>query len=351
MDLGKPLHPGVIAEREFHHRLSLPVPAPDGGWIVSVQDHPDVVLLDPQLNEIQRLDLQAHSQHYCDTAVAMSRDGQRLALSGRTQLRIFNRRGKLLRRLSHEPWYPFYGSSCFFDGDDRLWYVRPRDKPSGDDKLTILHPQWGTILVEQTIESRGGYSHLFPCPDHAGALIHIGCGQDGSFLYLARLTAAGLTVERYPFDDRTFFGGFSPNGREFVTGAHQGDAIKVHSFPSGQVVASVESDTVFAADDLISEYPDSVGYQAIFLDDDHFLTDTQFGRMLLFERATMQPKGIVWPPGYSLTGYDLSGKETDDPSKVTEYVGSLSFLHPAGVGRVLTVYGPVIRLLDVSNLL
>src|SRR5258708_25580905 len=76
MDLGKSLHVGTIAEREFDHRLSLPVPTHDGGWVISFQDYPDVVILDAQLNEVQRLDLQPQSQQYCSTAVALSRDGK-----------------------------------------------------------------------------------------------------------------------------------------------------------------------------------------------------------------------------------------------------------------------------------
>src|SRR5207249_4826746 len=122
------------------------------------------------------------------------------------------------------------------------------------------------------------------------------------------------------------------------TGAHQGDAIKVHSFPSGRVIASVGSQTIFAADNLIGECTDVAGYQAIFLDRDHLLAETHFGRLLLINRRTMQLVGTVWPPGYKLRGYDQTGKETDDPSKILDYEGGLTSLHAAGAGRVLTVY-------------
>lgn len=352
MDLGTPLHVRTIAERKFDHRLSLPVPAFDGGWVISFQDNPDVMIIDVQLNEIQRLDLQAQTQQYCSTAVAMSGGGDWLALSGRTELRIVNRKGALLHCLPHPPWDTFAGSNCVFDSKDRLWYVRPGNEPGTNDKVTIVDPNSGAILTEHTIINEVGYFDLFPCPDHEGALIEVGCGQDGSFLYLARLTDGGLTVEQYPFNDRTFYGGFAPNGGEFATGAHKGDAVNVHSFPSGRVIASVDSETIFAADDLIAEYQDSVGYQAIFLDSDHLLTETSYGRMLLINRATMQLVGTVWPPGYSLRGFDQSGKETDDPSKILDYESGLTSFHPAGVGRVLTVYHErVIRLLDVSRLL
>jgi hypothetical protein len=352
MDLGNPLQVGIIAERKFHHRLNLPVPAHDGGWIISFRDHPDVVILDPQLKELQRLDLQAQSQQYCATSVAMSRDSRLLALSTRTDLRIVNRRGDVLHRISHQAWESFAGSSCFFDLKDRLWYVRPGDKPGTNDRLTIIDPNSGAMVAEQIIQNEIGHFELFPCPDHESALIDVGCGQDGSFLYLARLTGGGLTLQRYPFSDRTFYGGFSPDGQEFATGAHQGDAIKIHSFPSGRVIASIESEKIFAADDLVGEGPDVVGYQAIFLNDDLLLAETRFGRMLLINRRKMQLVGTVWPPGYRLRGYDESGKETDEPSKILDYEGGLTSLHPVGVGRVLSVYNEgVIRLLDVSPLL
>src|SRR5712692_1597529 len=166
MDLGMPLRVRTIAERQFQHRLSLPVPTHDGGWIVSFQDHPDVVVLDSELNELQRLDLQAQSQQDCSTAVAVSPYGQLYGLSSRTELRIVNRHGTVLHRIPHRAWQSFTGSSCFFDFKDRLWYVRPGDAPGIDDCLMIVEPYSGTILTEQKIENEIGYFHLFLCPDY-----------------------------------------------------------------------------------------------------------------------------------------------------------------------------------------
>jgi hypothetical protein len=328
MDLDHPLHIAAIAERRFHHRLSLPVPTHDGGWIISFQDHPEVVVLDSQLIELLRLNLRAQSQQYCSTAVAMSRDRRLFAVSTRTDLRIVEQHGTVLHRISHRAWDPFTGSCCFLDVKDRLWYVQPGDEPGVSDRLKIVEPHSGETLLEQRIENEIGHFGLFPCPDHESALIEVGCGQDGSYLYLARLTGAGLTIEQYPFNDRTFCGGFAPDGREFVTGAHQGDAVKAHSFPGGQVIASIESHTIFAADDRVGEQPDEVGYQVIFLDGNHLLADTQFGRMILIDRRRMRLLGTVWPPEYSLRGYDQSGKETDDPTRIVDYEGGLTSLHP-----------------------
>jgi hypothetical protein len=177
------------------------------------------------------------------------------------------------------------------------------------------------------------------------------CGSGGHAAG-TRSTRRTISTEEYPFNDRTFSGGFSPDGREFATGAHSGDALMVHSFPSGHVVASIESEALFAADDLSGESPDDVGYQIIILDDDHLLAETGYGRMILLDRRRMRLLGTVWPTGCRLRGYDEHGRETDDLSKIVDYETGLSSLHPAGTGKVLTVYdGRIIRLLDVSPLL
>ncbi len=351
MNLGKSLTVEIIAAREFTHSPNLPVPTHDGGWVLSFQDHPEVIILDSRLNEVQHLDLRTQSEDYCSTQVTMSRDGALLALSGRTELRIADRRGAILHYLPHDPWESFTGSGCFFDAQGRLWYVRPYKDTWTEAMLTVLDPASGAALFEQEITGDVGHYYLFPLPDQAGALIDVACGQDGSFLHLARLTGAGLTVEGYPLDDRTM-PSLSPGGGEFATGAHSGDAVEVHSFPGGQVAASIEGRVIFAADDLGGEFGDEIGYQAIFLDDDHLLADTRFGRLLLIDRRTMQLIGTVWPPGYSLRGYDQRGKETDDPGSILAYEGGLTSLHSAGAGRVLMGYkSATLWLLDVSPLL
>ena len=352
MGLGKSLMVETIAERGFTHRLNLPVPTHDGGWVTSFRDHPDVILLDSRLNEVQRIDLQAQSEDYCSTEVAMSRDGALFALSARAELRIVNRRGDVIHRLPHDPWEAFTGSSCFFDAAGRLWYVRSYDDAGNDCVLTVLDPVSGTALFEQAIESDIGHFSLSPLPDYKGALIDVSCGQDGSFLYLAQLTASGLAIKEYPFDDRTFSGGFSSDGSEFATGAHQGDTIEVHSFPSGQVTAAIESETIFAADNLGGEYGDTFGYQVIFLDDNHLLADTTFGRMLLIDCRTMHLIGTVWSSGFRLHGYDARGEETDNPGQIYAHESGLTSFHPAGDSQVLTVHEEAtLRLLDVSPLL
>jgi hypothetical protein len=352
MHLGNYLPVTSIAEQGFPYRLSLSAPTPNGGWIISFQDHPGVIILDARLSELQRIDIQAQYQQYCSTNVAMSRDSQLLALSGRTDLQIVNRAGDLIRRISHNAWEPFAGSNCFFDINDRLWYVRPGDDPGRDDRLTVVDPISGARIAERIVENQAGYFGLYPAPDNRGVLLDVGCGQDGSYLYRGCLCSSGLVVEEYPFCDRTFSGGFSPDGLEFVTGAQEGDALKVHSFPGGQVVASVAAETLFAEDELLGECKDAVGFQSLFLGCDHILAETAYGRLVLIDREKMRPVGTVWPDGCVLRGYDQSGKETSDPSQLLGYQTGLTSIHSGEGASVLAVYNErVVRLLDFSPLI
>ena len=351
MNLGRAFHPTMLAERGFDRRLSLPAPTPGGGWVVSFQDHPDVYLLDRQLDEILTLNLGAQSQNACSTAVAMSPDGQAFAVSARSELRIVSRTGVVLHRIAHRAWPEFTGSGCFFDPNGRLWYVRPGDRLGIDDQVVVLDPEAGRAVAATTIPNGVGHFALYPCPD-GGTLIDVACGQDGSFLSRAWLNGSDLMVEEYPYCDRTFVGGFAPDGREFATGAHEGDSVKVHSYPGGGVVATLDSEAVFAADTLVGESADEVGYQAIFVGPDHILADTRYGRLLLIGRQAMRLMGTVWPPGSTLRGYDSFGREADDPRRIIGYEGGITSFHPAGEGRVLIVCEErVIRLLDMTPVL
>ncbi len=364
------LRPIIVASQDFDSGIGSPVPW-DGGWIIAQPDPPSVILLDASLQVIRQFALPVATEDYVYTEVACSRDARFLAISARTRIEIFDSNGESLHTIAHEPWDSFEGSTCCFDADGKLWCVQPQKEEDGCDHLTIIDPESGEVVAEQAIRDEHGnpadvgHFSLYPCPNGVDMLLNLACGQDGSLLYLAHRTPQRLEVNAYPFDDRTFSGGFSPNGREFVTGAHQGDSVKVHAFPSSQVLASadstmlfegVESDYEEAEDDNYEveeeeEETDHVGYQALYLNDAHLLVETGFGRLLLLDRQTMQPIGNVSLPDFPLQGYDEHGKETDDPDRAISYETGLSSIHPAGPNRVLAVYNArQFRLLGLASL-
>jgi hypothetical protein len=52
--------------RTLEERLTIPVPTPDGGWIVHYEHQPEVLRLDHQLNLVWRRDLQAQTERKAD---------------------------------------------------------------------------------------------------------------------------------------------------------------------------------------------------------------------------------------------------------------------------------------------
>src|SRR5262245_59769415 len=111
MGLGHPIFVKAVAERDFADQLYAHC-APNGGWLISFLDQPGVIILDSNLAEVKRLKIPAQMQDYCMGEVAMSRDGQLIALSTRTEMRMYDQEGKEIYQITHQPWEDFTGSSC-----------------------------------------------------------------------------------------------------------------------------------------------------------------------------------------------------------------------------------------------
>jgi len=211
MGLGKRFELTEMARRHFDPPLAIAA-APDHGWLILLHGRPQAMVLDAQLNELRRIELTVGREQH----VALSHDGRYLAILGRSELRIADGQGQVQHRVRHPGWPSWAGSGCTFDARDRLWYVRPGDRPGINDRLTAVDPASGETLCEQIIESPQGYARICPSPDPDRVLVEIGCGQDGSYLYLGHLTGSALTVQPYDLGDPAF-GGFSPDGTEMVT--------------------------------------------------------------------------------------------------------------------------------------
>src|SRR5262245_61109790 len=104
MNLGESYQVKDLAVREFRDHLSIVTRTHDSEWVIAFRDHPEVVILDSQLKQRRRVDLQAQDQRYCRTSVALSRDRRWFGVSVRTELRIVNRNGKVVHRIPHRAW-------------------------------------------------------------------------------------------------------------------------------------------------------------------------------------------------------------------------------------------------------
>jgi hypothetical protein len=333
-----------LARREFKQRLGRPVRTHDGGWVISFRDQPSAVVLDGRLNEVLRLDVPA------DAHIAAGRAGPGFAVLTKKELRVLDPKGTLRHAIPQRGWQPWAGTDCAIDGHDRVWYARPGDKPGTNDCLVIVDPTSGATVAEERFENDVGFFALHACLDPDSMLVEVSCGQDGSFLYHAAWTGSKIAIQPYPFEDRSFSGGFSPDGREFVSGSHEGDGVQVHGLPDGRVVASIDSEAIFGEDQFDSDEPDEVGYEALFLSNERILIDTHSRRLVLIDRPSMEVLGCVWPEGYDVKADDNA--DEDDAAEACSYHGSLDSFHFRAPAELLVVFdGGLIRLLDVSSAL
>jgi hypothetical protein len=353
MSLRSEFHVPDIAVRRFEQRLNSPSPTYAGGWLISFQDGPEVICFDANLDESWRLAANIRRPKYGRLSFALSPDQQFLACANEEGVFILDRKGAPIHSYPHDINHRYTTSGCCFDSRNRLWCVQASDWNLRMATVIVIEPQSGAIIARQAFRCEGGHFAFYPSRDLDTVLLDEACGQDGSFLYVARLTDSELTVSNYGFSDRTFYWGFSADGGEFATGAHrQGSALQIHAFPGGQVIGSAASQTVFSNDSMVSDYPDSIGYQAMFLDENHLVADTRYKRMILLRRDGLQLLGTVWAEGDQLRGYESRGHETSDPALIDTYEAEISYFLPARLGRLLAVYNEhTVRLLDVSSLL
>lgn len=117
-----------------------------------------------------------------------------------------------------------------------LWVYRPdamagRDQP---DQWVALDAESGAVIAQVDLETVGHGGVLLPHEATGEVLLNVGEGQDGSAIYRASLTEAGMDLHRYPWDDRCLIG-LSPDGSQFMTVDHGQADVAVHAYPGGEV--------------------------------------------------------------------------------------------------------------------
>lgn len=179
-------------------------------------------------------DLQRAYYTTLDAVVCMTTDGIEVWRS-ELEPRAVERRG-------HRP-------SCVLSRHDEVvWVYRPdamagRDRP---DQWVALNAATGAAIAKADLETVGhGGVHVVH-PTSGQILLDVGEGQDGSAVYRASLTAAGMDLFRYPWDDRCLIG-LSPDGRQFMTVHHEQTDVALHTYPEGDVEFALSVD-VFGHD-------------------------------------------------------------------------------------------------------
>ncbi|MEV5427761.1 hypothetical protein [Streptomyces sp. NPDC052701] len=142
-----------------------------------------------------------------------------------------------VQRRGHRP-------SCVLSLDGGVvWVYRPdalagRGRP---DQWVALDAGSGAVIAQADLRTvgHGGQQLLHRTSGHV--LLDVGEGQDGSVIYRASLTEAGMDLFSYPWDDRCLIG-LSPDGRRFMTVHHEQADMAIHDYPEGEVAFALSLD-------------------------------------------------------------------------------------------------------------
>jgi hypothetical protein len=294
-----------------------------GGYLLHFSARPEVIRLDASLREVWRKNLQAQTTHYVTCEVAASPDGQLIALSGETAVRITDNSGQLLWQYDHEPWYHFLGSGCFFSADVQyIWFV----SPGHQDTLHMVRLPDFKIVNSYPMEANQERSYTFHAtPDKEKFLIETPAGQDGITLYLVQFSDDKMAIEELVQCNDSVAGNFSPDGKAFVTGPHYEEEIKLYSFPGMEKTAQLSQEVLFNINDhyKAAEDPDNINYTVLFINNDTLVAFTRFGRLLLIDRHTFTCFGELLPEGCDIRAYDTDGSPTTDPAAIVDYGGDI----------------------------
>jgi hypothetical protein len=162
----------------------------------------------------------------------------------------------VIDRHGREQWafhHPSWGrgdserGSCWFSDDGVVvWaHVPTEDDP---DEWVVLEARTGRLIVRAPLQCYAAGSDPIRHPDATFQGLSVGEGQDGSETYWGRLEDDHLVVHR--LDDRSrVLIDVSPNGRWFLTTPHGDGPVQVHRVPDGDVVATLDPETVLDEDD------------------------------------------------------------------------------------------------------
>jgi hypothetical protein len=294
----------------------------DQGWLLvrRAKATYEVLLLDHELQPLRRVALPLADNPCHSAVVAVDPAFRLVAVAHRSGLRLYTTEARLLWEVEHEPWYDWEHSACWFDREDRMWWISPQHSSV---RLAVVAPHTGSSVASCLFDARSCGFWLVPHPTEPAVVVDGGAGQDGSFLWRAYLGSDGqLSIRAYQASTR-IMGGFSTDGSRFVTAPHGDRAVAVHRWPDGRVVDILDGDAVFRREGRRTGMVDGFQYRASFVDDSHVLIDTHQRRLLLLAVHPLRVVAELWPAGYEVRGYGERGRPVSDPSLAWDYEGDL----------------------------
>jgi hypothetical protein len=230
--------------------------------------------------------------------IAANPDGKYLGMSLRDRICVTDLAGKALWEVRHEgwSWYTEGGGVFSIDGS-RFWSVRP----SGDQSSYLLEVLFcGGWQVEASAsfepEDEGGFV-LVPHPSGQVLGVWIGAGQDGQFLYWARLADGLLRVDAEAILAWTSPLMFHSSGREFLTTSWEDGLFRRHRYPGCEVIGELSNEDACLSIDPDGEAEPWGDFMA-YVSDRRAIVQTAGYRVLLIDLERMMVEGEVIFPAH-----------------------------------------------------
>lgn len=259
---------------------------------------------------------------FTNTKLSASPDGTLIAIANTTQILILSADLTLLHSIEHPSWGRFPGAPCYFSSDNKtIWYILPTDE------LQVINAITFELITTYPLPDSEQYTWLFhTTPDNNTILLE----GDESILLQVQLKDHSISLTELP-QCIGIMGNFAPSGKEFVMAPHDDGPLRIYSFPEINLIAEVAQEAIFENNnDFPAIETDNINYTTLFINDNHILILSQFGRLLLLNRTDLHTLSALYPTGITFTAYDLLGDPTTNPTDIYDYnsnIISVMLLH------------------------
>ncbi len=260
--------------------------SPDGRWLAVWGGRGEVTILSDTLEVAARL--QVAGSNCSDIAqMALSPDGNLLAVLSRQEATVFTRQGQVQAR---QTWssglHDGGGGGCVFSGDGRLLWVA--EKPG----LMVLDVQTNRVLASHPLDFvhrlSGSCSFLLDLhPEGEVAAVWAANGPDApTQLFWSRFANDRLEIYQRPSLQRVGTPAFRPSGSEFLTLPTDGSLVR-YRFPDCEIIGQLYEEDVFEVVD--DEVQDQFSCETFYISDTRALVDTnEEVKTLLINVSTMR---------------------------------------------------------------
>lgn len=286
-----------------------------------------------------------HIPDFVSSKLSAAPDGSLIAIAGTTHIHILDAAASLLHVIEHLSWSRSPAASCYFSRDNKMiWYILP------GDELQVMSTTTFEVIATYPLPDMQDTYLFHATPDNNKILLEAGAGQEGSVLMQVQLKDNIISLVELTQCDG-IMGNFAPSGKEFVMAPYYDGPLKIYSFPEIVLLTEVTQEAIFeGSKDFPAIETDNINYTVLFIDDDHILVVSQFGRLLLLDRNNLYTIAALIPAGITFTAYDLLGNPATNPNEIYDYNSNIINVMTVHDQLLLTTANGELRTYDLLHL-